>query len=172
MALSRFSNIYFVDASTAETIEADLRNISLAKGIGSSWEDTLDWLAGQHEQWLLLLNNADDTTFSLRKYFPPCSRGNILITSRNRNNIQHTSYRGSSRQVSEMTPEDAKILLLRISGLEECSTETDAQAMAIVKVDLYSCVTYQSIDCCVGTCPLCARCSPGRRISTQDVMWP
>ena len=172
MALYRFSNIYFVDASATETIEADLRNIALAKAIGSSWEDTLDWLAGQHEQWLLLLNNADDTTFNLRKYFPHCSRSNILITTRNRHNIQHASDRRSSRQVSEMTPEDAKILLLKISGLEECSPETNAQAMAIVKVDFYSCVTYQCIEYSVGTRPLCARCGPGWRIPTQDFVWP
>ena len=35
---SRFSNVYFVDATTAETIQTDLRSIALAKGIGE--EDT------------------------------------------------------------------------------------------------------------------------------------
>ena len=123
--------MYFVDASTAKTTDADLRAIALAKDIGESGEDTLEWLTRQHEEWLLLLNNADDTTFNLRDYIPRCSHGNILITSRNRQNIQHASDVRSSFQVSGMSPNDARDLLLKISGLQE---DTEALASAIVKV--------------------------------------
>ena len=58
-ALLRFSNVYFIDATTAETIQTDFRTIALAKEI--SEEDTRDWFARQKEEWLLLFNNADDT---------------------------------------------------------------------------------------------------------------
>ena len=133
--LSRFSNVYFVDASTTETIITDLRNIALAKEIGESWEDTLDWLAMQHEEWLLLLNNADDTTFNIRDYFPDCSHGNIMVTSRNPEIVQHNSDVRSCCHVSGMNASDAKKLLLNISGLRERrDKETEATAAAIVKV--------------------------------------
>ena len=127
--------MYFVDASTTETIVADLKNIALVKEIGESWENTLDWLAKQREEWLLLLNNADDTTLNLRDYFPRCSQGNILITTRNRDIIQHASDKQWCCPVSGMDPSDAKRLLFNISGLrEEHTKETEMVATAIVKV--------------------------------------
>ena len=135
--MPRFSNIYFVDASMANTIDADLRNIALSKEIGESSGETLDWLATQCEEWLLLLNNADDTTMNLHDYFPCCSHGNILITSQNREVIQHVSDAQSSCHVSRMHPKNAKNLLFKISGLWEGHTkETEALAAAIVKVHL------------------------------------
>jgi len=50
----RFSEVFFVDASTVETITADLRSIAVTKGIGDSENDTLNWLSGQRKEWLLL----------------------------------------------------------------------------------------------------------------------
>ena len=128
--LSRFSDVFFVDASTQETIIADLTNIALAKGIGKSEKAMLDWLSRQREEWLLLLDNADNPTLNLRPYLPRCSHGNILITSRNRDTC---FYAPQSCRVSDMRPEDATDLLLKIAHLEHTS-ETDALATTIVKV--------------------------------------
>ena len=89
----------------------------------------------QHEEWLLLLNNADDTTLNIRNYFPRCSHGNILITTRNREIGQHASDRQSCCHVSGMHPNDAKNLLFNIAKLrEEHTKETNAVATDIVKV--------------------------------------
>ena len=89
----------------------------------------------QHNEWLLLLNNADDTTLNLRGYFPSCAHGNILITSRNRDIIQHAPDVQSYCNVSGMHPSDAIDLLFHVSGLRERRTgETEAVATAIVKV--------------------------------------
>ena len=74
---------------------------------------------------------------NLYDYFPGCSHGNILITSRNREVIQHVLDAQSSCHVSRMPPDDAKNLLLKISGLREGHTkETEALAAAIVEVYL------------------------------------
>jgi len=70
LRLSRFSDVFYVDASTKETIIAELGQIALAKGLGESEKSTLDWLSRQRKEWLLLLDNADDPTFDLRSYFP------------------------------------------------------------------------------------------------------
>lgn len=51
----RFSDVFFVDASIVETLCTDLGNISLAKKIGKSAEDTLRSLTSQHQEWLVLV---------------------------------------------------------------------------------------------------------------------
>ena len=161
--LVRFSNVYFVDATAPETIDTELRTIALAKGIGE--EDTLDWLARQQEEWLLLFNNADDPTFNIRDYFPRCSHGNILITTRNRDAVQHASDVRSSLHISAMDPNDATNLLLNISGIYEAHAEdTRVLATAIVEVRGYSGQKYRRIEHYSGAWEPCARCGTGRRI--------
>src|SRR5215471_13556263 len=81
--VQRFTDVFFIDASTAETIGADLGSIALVKGIGKSYKDTLNWVSTQHNEWLLLFNGADDAKLNLREYLPLSSHGNILITTRN-----------------------------------------------------------------------------------------
>ena len=129
---SRFSDIFYVDASTNETISADLTNIALSQGIGDSEKTTIDWLSRKREEWLLVLDNADDPTLKLRLYLPRCSHGNILITSRNRDAC---FYAPQSCQVSDMRSEDARDLLLKVARHEH-NNETEALAMTIVKVHL------------------------------------
>ena len=130
--LSRFSNVFFIDASTKETIIADLTNIALFQQIGESEKDTLDWFSTQHEEWLLVFDNADDPGLNLRLYLPRCSHGNILITSRNGKTCFHGPQ---SCHVSDMSPKDARDLLLKIAHLEH-NNENEALATAIVKVTL------------------------------------
>ena len=137
---SRFSDIFYVDASTKETISADLINIALAKGIDDLEEATLDWLSRKREEWLLVLDNADDPTLNLRLYFPRCSHGNILITSRNRDTC---FYAPQFCQVSDMIPEDSRDLLLKVARHEH-NNETETAAMTIVKVH-YLCLSSRSI---------------------------
>ena len=129
---SRFSDILYVDASTKETISADLTNIALSQGIGESEKATLDWLCRKREEWLLVLDNTDDPTLDLRLYLPRCSHGNILITSRNRDTC---FYAPQSCQVSDMRPDDARDLLLKVARYEH-NNETEALASTTVKVHL------------------------------------
>ena len=147
--MSRFSNGYFVDATTGETIEADLRNTALAKGIGDSGEDTLNSLSGQHEEWLLLLNinNADDTTLDFRKYILRCSHSNTLITGRNRDTIEHASDGRSSFQVSKMHANDAK--LFRQCTFDNCVAymqELGHLALTVVQASAYILKSECSLD--------------------------
>jgi hypothetical protein len=80
----RYRYVFYIDATSATTIEADLKSIALAKGAGDNPSDALTWLARLSEEWLMVYNNADDTTLELRRYFPTCSHGKILVTTRNR----------------------------------------------------------------------------------------
>jgi len=81
---------------------------------------------------------------NLRDYFPRCSHGNILITSRNYEIRQHATGQQSHCKVSGMSDTDARRLLLRVAGLggEEHAheTETERLASAIIKVYTITCL--------------------------------
>jgi hypothetical protein len=126
-----FSDVFFIDATTAQTIDADLKNIALGKEIGKNANDTIIWLAAKREDWLLLFDNADDTTLNLSQFFPSCSHGNILITSRNRDTLIHAP--GFNYNVGSLTPEDARDLLLGIIK-QVITDEAHILAESIVKV--------------------------------------
>jgi hypothetical protein len=124
--------VFYIDATTAETAKADLRDIALVNGTGDSAEDALQWLCRKNEEWLLVFNNADDTTLNLRNYFPYAYHGNIIITSRNSETRIHGPR--SNWKVSGLSPDDAKDLLIKIAGVkEEDSDETIMLAENIVK---------------------------------------
>jgi hypothetical protein len=131
----RFSEVFFVDATSVESIEADLRNIAIAKGIGDSPTDALRWLCMHKEEWLLFIDNADDPSLNLSDYFPQCSHGNIIVTSRNSETRVHASNPRCNAKVSSLSPENAIDLLLEVSGVgEEQSEETRKLATTIAEV--------------------------------------
>jgi hypothetical protein len=69
----RFSEVFFVDASTVETITADLRSIAVTKGIGTRRTIPSIGYPERRKEWLLLINNTDNTMLNLRDYFQRCS---------------------------------------------------------------------------------------------------
>ncbi|KAK7039332.1 FabD/lysophospholipase-like protein [Favolaschia claudopus] len=133
-ANKRFSEIIFVDATSEQTAETDLKLIA-----PTSSEDTaqqgLQWLASQQSEWLLLLDNADDTQLDMGKFFPHCSFGNILITTRNPEVCQHAELclNGQVFRVSDLDVEDAMNLLLKLVGTKAQAPNQEELALAIVK---------------------------------------
>jgi hypothetical protein len=94
---------------------------------------SLRWLASQREgNWLLVFDNADDVNLKLKKFFPRCSSGNILVTTRNRE-LRHYSGKDGDAKVTGMDHEDATKLLLDLARAEE-SKENKALAEGIVQV--------------------------------------
>ncbi|KAF7333763.1 FabD/lysophospholipase-like protein [Mycena venus] len=79
---SHFTNIFFLDSSSIDTIGAWLKNIATTKNVGSSSQDALQWLQS-NDKWLLFFDNADDPKLNLNNFLPQCDHGNILITTRN-----------------------------------------------------------------------------------------
>jgi hypothetical protein len=131
----RFSDVFFVDATTAESAASDLRNISLVKGIGNSRENALQWLSRKNDEWLLVINNADDPSLDLPNYFPDGSFGNIVISSRNSETCAHAPDPRSNSNVPYLTPEDANNFLFKVAGVtEEASEQTEMLARNFVKV--------------------------------------
>lgn len=127
----RFSDVLYVDASSTETLEVDLANISMEKKLGEKAKDTINWLVRTRDRWLLILDNADDAALNLRPYLPPCSHGNIIITTRNKQLEIHDR----SFEVSRMSEVDAKDLFVRRSRIAKSQVaETDKLITQIIKV--------------------------------------
>ena len=128
----RFSDIFYIDATNHQTLEADLIAISPVN-VEQSVAACCQWLASQHGQnWMLFFDNADDVQLNLAAFFPDCRFGNILVTTRNPHLSIHAGKDGNAK-VADMNPEDAKCLLLKISQAEN-SDENEKLATLIVKV--------------------------------------
>ena len=94
---------------------------------------SLRWLASQADRnWLLIFDNADNVDLKLKKYFPSCPSGNILITTRNRE-LRHYTAKDADADVKGMDLEDAKSLLL-VQARAESNVENSALAETIVQV--------------------------------------
>jgi hypothetical protein len=150
--IPRFTDIFLVDASTVETIDAGLTNIATMKNAGDSPKGAVKWLQSKPENWLLLFDNADDPKVNLNNYFPQCNHGSILITSRNPGLCV---YAGSHSDVSDMEESDAVKLLLRSSG-GDFTDHTKETAAQIVKVSICCQSKYhtQVTTRCCAICPL------------------
>ncbi|KAF7336352.1 FabD/lysophospholipase-like protein [Mycena venus] len=127
-ASSCFSDSFYIDASTRDTINAGLKNIALIKA-GNTSEDALNWLQGKHNQWLLFFDNADDPEIDLNQFFPQCDHGNIIITSRNPG---LRFYAGFDARISDMEETDAVKLLL-IRAAQEVTPGNEEIAAMIVQ---------------------------------------
>ncbi|KAJ7824351.1 hypothetical protein B0H13DRAFT_2290987 [Mycena leptocephala] len=126
----RFTKQFFINASSLQTLDTALKNIAIAHKIGTSSEDGLLWLISQREEWMLLFDNADNPSIDLFHFFPKCTHGNIIITSRNPQLAVH-GPRSHSR-VGDMNETDAIDLLL-LSAVKEKSIESTQSASEIVK---------------------------------------
>ncbi|KAJ7437946.1 hypothetical protein FB451DRAFT_170370, partial [Mycena latifolia] len=129
-SVSQFTDIFVIDTSTVETIDAGLKLIATTKSVGDSSKDALQWLKSKQHQWLLFFDNADDPKINLNNYFPQCSHGNIIITSRNPGLCV---YAGSHCAVSDMEERDAVDLLLT-SAAQDITDHNKDVAAQIVKV--------------------------------------
>ena len=119
----RFSHVFWVDASSVESVTMSLRGISSisaaqASCLDDSVESVLQWMSGIQEEWLIVFDNADVLpVYVVEKFIPTGSRGNVLITSRNRS-IGRLVSSENIIEIDEMEEADAISLLLKASQLD------------------------------------------------------
>ncbi|KAJ7921599.1 hypothetical protein B0H13DRAFT_2415382 [Mycena leptocephala] len=129
---SHFTDRFFLDASTTETIDMGLKAIATTRKIGDSSHDALKWFTAKQESWLLFFDNADDPKIDLNKFLPKCNHGNIVITSRNPGLRGYGQY----SQVSDMNETEAVELLLKCAS-QDTSSGNEQIATEIVKAGAF-----------------------------------
>ncbi|RDB16830.1 Kinesin light chain [Hypsizygus marmoreus] len=111
----RFSETHFIDASTVTSLDMFFRNLGEKRiGKDATAKDGLLWLAQKKEEWLLVLDNADDPDINLVEYFPKASHGNIIITTRNQTCCIHAPY--NNTEIADISDDNAIKLLFDISN--------------------------------------------------------
>ncbi|KAJ7508298.1 hypothetical protein B0H11DRAFT_1847743 [Mycena galericulata] len=125
-----FTKQFFINASSRQTLDTAFKDIAISQRIGKTSEDGLLWLTSEIEEWMLLFDNADDPSIDLFPFFPRCTHGNIIITSRNPQLAEH-GPRSHSR-VGDMD-ETSAIDLLLLRAVKEKTIETTQRASEIVK---------------------------------------
>ena len=128
----RFSDIFWIDASSESTIDLRLRQIAQendgpAKAISSA-ASALRWIS-EKSNWLVIYDNADGGYQIVEKFLPPGNRGNILITSRNLELVRITE---NSMEVLDMGEEEALLLLSKSARLHDASEKTKVLAKQLV----------------------------------------
>ncbi len=105
----------------AKLLDLPVKNHSDQNNIVSA---VLNWFR-THENWLLVLDNADDTSF-VKNYFPPYPKGNILLTSRAQvfDALEITKL----VEMEEMSPEEAKYYMLKRTGRADINQQ-EAEAL-------------------------------------------
>ncbi|KAH8833280.1 hypothetical protein DL96DRAFT_1493211, partial [Flagelloscypha sp. PMI_526] len=125
----RFSEVFFVNASSQLTLENDLKAIAASKSLGTSIDDTIHFLRNHKAEWLLFLDNADDPKLDLHP-FVAWGHGNVLITTRNCEVRAHAPR--CSLHVDSLEENEAVSLLLLGVELKE-GQDTHKNANEIVR---------------------------------------
>src|SRR5438045_1684007 len=91
------------------------------------------WLSNAQESWLLIIDNADDPSMDVSKFFPAGNRGSILVTTRNPDCRIHATV--GAYEFGEMDPEEAVTLFLRAAGVEDTAVEVvRKEAVEVAKI--------------------------------------
>ncbi|KAJ5144053.1 uncharacterized protein N7515_002840 [Penicillium bovifimosum] len=126
----RFNPILWIDATREETVRSSFRRCAAEIGLAEEpnnqqstalvddlvIQGVLRWLRNRTEvddEWLVIVDNADDVTWGIKKIMPKGTRGRIIITSRD-GQSQKLVDKGCERiRVGDMSPREARMVLLR-----------------------------------------------------------
>ena len=96
-----------------------------------SSQSALAWISSLKSDWLLVFDNADGKPEVVEKFIPSGSKGNIVVTSRNKS-LGHVTTYENSLEVCQMSQNEAILLLLKASHLTGASGNVHNLAQSIV----------------------------------------
>ncbi|KAH8833249.1 acyl transferase/acyl hydrolase/lysophospholipase [Flagelloscypha sp. PMI_526] len=105
----RFTEVFYVNASSMLTVDNDLKAIAVSKSFGTSMDDAIHFLRNYKAEWLLFLDSANDPKLDLH-LFVMGGHGNVLITTCNSELRTHAPR--CSLHVDSLEEDEAISLLL------------------------------------------------------------
>ncbi|KEP45593.1 kinesin light chain [Rhizoctonia solani 123E] len=116
---SEWEHVILVDASSSTTIEGDLKDFAMAKGIGHTYEDTILWLEACHHRSLVVFDNADSPTTNIRQYIPGGRHSSVLITTRIPDLARLARGPNSVCHLTSMSKEDGLALFMKTTYIAD-----------------------------------------------------
>ncbi|KAG8809787.1 hypothetical protein FRC17_003244 [Serendipita sp. 399] len=110
--------VFFVDGTSEAALKADLD--TLVRSQTDSYDDALVWLANGVENWLLIIDNADDPSLKLSLFLPRAPQGHVIITTRDA--TRRLLAPRSTHIVDVLSIDDSITLLLMSSSCEDNET--------------------------------------------------
>jgi len=151
-----FSEIFYIDATNEQTLQADLKAITPGSAEWSM-DATWCWLASQGgKTWLLFFDNADDVQLNLGRFIPPF--GNILVTTRNPQLCRHAGV-GADSKVEGMDCKDSRALLLYLSRAEPSDENMKLAELIVVVCSIFHYYYYKCskrLNQTIGSPSLCS----------------
>ncbi|KAJ4469884.1 P-loop containing nucleoside triphosphate hydrolase protein [Lentinula aciculospora] len=131
---SRFMKIFFITTESENSIQVSYFDIALSNGIAAqNWEAGLDWLHIHEENWLIIIDNADDPKIPFSEYIPSCDHGNIIVTSRN---AELQIIIDKCQELQSLTPIEGDQLLLK-HAMRNSMTESQEEMAAKIAKELH-----------------------------------
>ncbi|KAI5788780.1 hypothetical protein FPQ18DRAFT_51079 [Pyronema domesticum] len=135
-----FSGIFWVDATDQESAESRFRTIAEVLEIKTSGDlkptDAVKRYLSISDNWLLLIDNADNPKHNILDYMPSGNTGSIIITSRNPEVSEYAShvdtFGAAQYRVEKMESEEAMVFLEKASRLTiqgDPNTKQDSEAL-------------------------------------------
>ncbi|KAN0070627.1 hypothetical protein V8E54_011496 [Elaphomyces granulatus] len=116
-----FWGIFWIDASTPMTIQQGFQDIAQRCGLDAKPDVVKRWLSNIPHDWLLIIDNADDTKMDISTIFPVGNQGSILVTTRNPHCTIHATV--GSHELGEMGLDEGVKLFLRAANVEDASSQ-------------------------------------------------
>ena len=129
--------MFWIDASSDSNIRRGLADIARELKTGETFDDALRWFKTNKDEWLVVLDSADNPKLPLHNYLPGAtSHGNIIMTSRG------SSWRGLGptlvQEIGSMGVEEATDLMLKLAVRTQTPSAHD-QTNARALVDVLGC---------------------------------
>lgn len=115
--------MFWVDVGSQEAARSGFMAVAQAHGIGWAGDSNVDQavqaLANNRQDWLLILDNADDVDIDYSRYIPSGSLGTILITSRNPECSLYSTPAGLAVELPSLDDNHSRQLLLKAAKVRE-----------------------------------------------------
>ena len=110
-----FWGVFWIDASSNQHAKQSFSYIARIGRVEPNERAAKNWLSslGQEMPWLLIIDNADETSFPIEECFPDGDNGTILITTRNPMLKVHGTIGPRHYQFSELEENESIELLLK-----------------------------------------------------------
>ncbi|HEY1353654.1 MAG TPA: toll/interleukin-1 receptor domain-containing protein [Ktedonobacteraceae bacterium] len=109
-----YQTVLWARAESEENLSADFAGLTRLLGVQKRREDPVEtmqtWFAAS-DQWLLILDNADDLAL-VERFFPRSPRGHVLVTTR----VMATGNVAQATVLGPLEPEDGALCILRRAG--------------------------------------------------------